>query len=200
MVEPSCDGKDQEKLLHAFLLVSVPCDPCCSDSNRPAAPVSASILRWLLPGGHHTIVPPSACLCVSSVRTCAHHHLGRVKKRETHMTICSHPPFLNSFFGGYFVCFRLHWVFTAADGLSPAPASRGYSPSPCKGFLLWWPLWLWSTGSRCVGSAVVSGFPGGPGVKPSPASARVTGSTPGPGRCHLPKGNPALLEGCCMAC
>ena len=84
LVEPSCEGKDQEKLLHTFLLVSVACDPCCSDPNRPAAPVSASILRWLLPGGHHTIVPPSECLCVSSVRTCVLHHLGRVKKGDTH--------------------------------------------------------------------------------------------------------------------
>ena len=83
LVEPSCEGKDQEKPLHTFLLVSVACDPCCSDPNRPGSSLCLHP-QVAPPWGHHTIVPPSACLCVSSVRTCVHHHLGRVKKGDTH--------------------------------------------------------------------------------------------------------------------
>ena len=49
------------------------------------------------------------------------------------------------------IYFWLHWVFVAAHGLSLVVASGGYSSLRCAGFSLWWPLPLWSTGSRRAG-------------------------------------------------
>ena len=45
----------------------------------------------------------------------------------------------------------LHWVFTAARGLSLVVASGSSSSLWCAGFSLQWFLLLWSTGSRCLG-------------------------------------------------
>ena len=50
-----------------------------------------------------------------------------------------------------FIYFWLCWVFVAACGLSLVAASGGYSSLRCRGFLLWWLLLLWSTGSRHAG-------------------------------------------------
>ena len=44
-------------------------------------------------------------------------------------------------------------------GLSPVVASGGHSSSWCVGLSLSRPLLLWSTGSRCAGSAVVAHGP-----------------------------------------
>ena len=61
---------------------------------------------------------------------------------------------LRIFFKNLFILFIylwLRWVFVAARGLSLVAVSGGYSSLRCPGFLLWWLLLLWSTGSRCVG-------------------------------------------------
>ena len=50
-----------------------------------------------------------------------------------------------------FVYFWLHWVFAAVRGLSLVATSRGHSLLQCAGFSLWWPLLLWSMGSRHMG-------------------------------------------------
>ena len=44
-------------------------------------------------------------------------------------------------------------------GLSPVAASGGHSSSRCTGLSLSRPLLLWSTGSRCAGSAIVAHRP-----------------------------------------
>ena len=44
-------------------------------------------------------------------------------------------------------------------GLSLVAASGDHSSSRCAGLLLWWPLLLRSTGSRCAGSAIVAHGP-----------------------------------------
>ena len=69
-----------------------------------------------------------------------------------------HPPqhllFADFFFKVYLLIYLfiwLHWVLVAARGLSLVVASRGYSLLQCMGFSLWWPLLLWSTGSRHAG-------------------------------------------------
>ena len=43
------------------------------------------------------------------------------------------------------------WVFVAVRGLSLASMSGGCSSLQCVGFLWWWLLLLWSTGSRHTG-------------------------------------------------
>ena len=58
--------------------------------------------------------------------------------------------FFNLFY--LFIYFWLHWVFTAAHGLSSlVAASGGYSSLQCAGFSLRWLLLLRSTGSRRTG-------------------------------------------------
>ena len=49
------------------------------------------------------------------------------------------PPFKHFYLFIYFY-FWLCWVFSAARGLSPAVASRGYTSCWCEGFSLWWLL------------------------------------------------------------
>ena len=54
------------------------------------------------------------------------------------------------------------WVFVAVRGLSLASMSGGCSSLQCVGFLWWWLLLLWSTGSRQIGfsySAACGIFP-----------------------------------------
>ena len=50
----------------------------------------------------------------------------------------------------------------------------------------------------------IGGFPGGAVVKNPPANAGDTGSSPGPGRSHMPRSNearaPQLLSLCSRAC
>ena len=61
-------------------------------------------------------------------------------------------PSFSSFLKIYlFIYFWLRLVFIAACGLSLVAASGGYSLLQCVGFLLWWLLLLWSTGSRYAG-------------------------------------------------
>ena len=55
------------------------------------------------------------------------------------------------FFLNKVIYFWLCWVFVAVHGVSPVAESGGYSWLRCGGFLLWWLLLLWSTGSRHVG-------------------------------------------------
>ena len=59
----------------------------------------------------------------------------------------------------YFLIFWLCWAFVSVRGLSPVAASGGHSLSQCVGLSPSWPLPLWSTGSRCAGSAVVAHGP-----------------------------------------
>ena len=56
--------------------------------------------------------------------------------------------FFNKFI--LFIYFWLHWVFTAAHGLSLVVANQGYSLLQCANFSLWWLLLLQITGSRCA--------------------------------------------------
>ena len=53
----------------------------------------------------------------------------------------------------------LCWVFISVRGLPLVVASGGHSSSWCVGLSLSWPLLLWSTGSRRVGSVVVAHGP-----------------------------------------
>ena len=51
----------------------------------------------------------------------------------------------------------LCWVFVAMQALLQLGPAGATLQVPCAGFLLWWLLLLWSTGSRtCVGSAAVT--------------------------------------------
>ena len=50
-----------------------------------------------------------------------------------------------------FIYFWPRWVFVAVRRLSLVAVSSGYSLLRCVGFLLWWLLFLWSTGSRHAG-------------------------------------------------
>ena len=71
------------------------------------------------------------------------------------------PFFLFFFFFNFIYLFYLWlcWVFVSVRGLSLVVASGGHSSSPCVGLSLSRPLLLWSTGSRCAGSAVVAHGP-----------------------------------------
>ena len=51
-------------------------------------------------------------------------------------------------YNNLFIYFCLHWVFVAVRGLSLVAVSGGRSSLRCEGFLLSWPLLLWSTDSR----------------------------------------------------
>ena len=55
-----------------------------------------------------------------------------------------------------FIYFWLYWVFVVACRLSLVVVSEGYSLVAGMGFSLGWLLLLWSTGSRCMGSAFVA--------------------------------------------
>ena len=55
-----------------------------------------------------------------------------------------------------FFFFWLHWVFIAVRRLSLVAVSGGYSSFWCTGFSLRWLLLLQRTGSRHVGSVVVT--------------------------------------------
>ena len=57
-----------------------------------------------------------------------------------------------------FIYLWLCWVFVSVWGLSLVAASGGHSSSRCTGLSLSRPL-LWSTGSRCAGSAAVAHGP-----------------------------------------
>ena len=59
----------------------------------------------------------------------------------------------------FYIYLWLCWVFVSVRGLSLVAASGGHSSSRCAGLSLWWPLLLWSTGSRCAGSVVVAHGP-----------------------------------------
>ena len=59
----------------------------------------------------------------------------------------------------YLFIFWLCWVFVSVRGLSLVVASGGHSSSWCVGLSLSCPLLLWSTGSRCTGSVVVTHGP-----------------------------------------
>ena len=52
--------------------------------------------------------------------------------------------------------FWLPWVFVAVCGLPLLVESWGYTSWWCAGFLLWWLLLLWNTGSRHMGSMVAA--------------------------------------------
>ena len=58
-----------------------------------------------------------------------------------------------------FIYLWLCWVFVSVRGLPPVAASGGHSSSRCAGLLLSRPLLLWSTSSRCAGSAIVAHGP-----------------------------------------
>ena len=63
--------------------------------------------------------------------------------------------------------FWLCWVFVAMHGLCLAEASRATLQLQCMGFSLQWPLLLWSMGSRCWVSVVVTyglSFPAACGI------------------------------------
>ena len=51
----------------------------------------------------------------------------------------------------FFLSFSFLLLFFLSFWLSLVAASRGYSSLKCAGFLLWWLLLLWSTGSRAHG-------------------------------------------------
>ena len=80
-------------------------------------------------------------------------------------------------------------------GLSLVAASGGHSSSQCTGPSLSRPLLLWSTGSRCAGSAVVAHGPScsaamwdppRPGLEPvSPELAGRFSTTAPPGKPHV---------------
>ena len=68
--------------------------------------------------------------------------------------------FILFFFKFYlFIYLWLCWVFVSVRGLFLVVASGGHSSSWCAGLSLLRPLLLWSTGSRCAGSAVVAHRP-----------------------------------------
>ena len=46
---------------------------------------------------------------------------------------------------------------------------------------------------KCKVRSLRSGFPGGPMVKNPPANTGYTGSNPGPGRSHMPRGSQACM-------
>ena len=58
-----------------------------------------------------------------------------------------------------FIYLWLCWVFVSVRGLSPVAASGGHSSSRRAGLSLSRSLLLWSTGSRCAGSAIVAHRP-----------------------------------------
>ena len=62
--------------------------------------------------------------------------------------------FVNFFF--FFTVFKKFYFWLLCAGLSLVVVSRGYSLLQCKAFSLWWLLWLWSTGSRHLGSSSCS--------------------------------------------
>ena len=72
----------------------------------------------------------------------------------------------------------------SARGLSLVAASAGYSSLWCEGFqgILQHPHILGH-----LENMETSGFPGGTVVKSLPASAGDLGSSPGPGRSHMPR-------------
>ena len=47
----------------------------------------------------------------------------------------------------------------------------------------------YATCNKSVSKSYILGFPGGAVVKNPPANAGVTGSSPGPGRSHMPRSN-----------
>ena len=59
-------------------------------------------------------------------------------------------------------------------------------------------------GCRATGERQIQSFPGGAVVKNPPANAGDMGSSPGPGRSHMPRTNeahaPQLLSLCSRAC
>ena len=59
----------------------------------------------------------------------------------------------------FYIYFWLCWVFVSVRGLSLVASSGGHSSSRCAGLSLSRPLLLWSTGSRCAGSAIVAHGP-----------------------------------------
>ena len=59
----------------------------------------------------------------------------------------------------YFIYLWLCWVLASVLGPSPVVASGGHSSSRCTGLSPSRPLPLWSTGSRCAGSAIVAHGP-----------------------------------------
>ena len=63
------------------------------------------------------------------------------------------------FFLILFIYLWLCWVFVSVRGLSLVAVSGGHSSSRCAGLSLSRPLLLWSTGSRCAGSAIVAHGP-----------------------------------------
>ena len=58
-----------------------------------------------------------------------------------------------------FIYLWLCWVFVSVQGLSLVAASGGHCSSRCTGLSLSRPPLLWSTGSRCAGSAIVAHGP-----------------------------------------
>ena len=70
----------------------------------------------------------------------------------------SFPSFFLFFFKFYLFIYLLAalGLHYCAQAFSLVAVSRGYSSLWCMGFSLWWPLLLWSTGSRHAGSVVVA--------------------------------------------
>ena len=83
------------------------------------------------------------------------------------------------------LCFWLCWVFVAACGLSLVAAGRAFSPLQHTGFSLWWPLLLWSTGSRSVGFSSCSLLALGPVAFQSCGTGAHYLWLAGPGVCRL---------------
>ena len=72
--------------------------------------------------------------------------------------------------------FWLFWVFIAAQGLSLAAVSRGYSLAVVYGFSLQWLFLFWSMGSKRLSSLVVAHKPSCPtagGIFPDQGLIRV---------------------------
>ena len=85
-----------------------------------------------------TVEIPSFCKYLQSIILCA----------RCCSQVMDQVFFFKAFFLYLFFYFWQRWVFVAARGLSLVVASGGYSSLQCVGFSLWWPLLLWSTGSR----------------------------------------------------
>ena len=78
-------------------------------------------------------------------------HMGCIQSLVIHAAMNILVLFPSMYVQALLVFFWLHWVFTAARGLSLVAASGGYSSLQCAGFSLWWLLLLRSTGSRHAG-------------------------------------------------
>ena len=70
------------------------------------------------------------------------------KKKATAECQTLYKTYKLNFFKISLLFWGLCWLFVALGRLSLVAVGRGYSSLQCMGFLLHWPLLLWSTGSR----------------------------------------------------